>query len=199
MIGPLHLDFFNQERYLLNNVDIRINLTRNNLKFVLMSAENKEFKIIMQEAVLHVRKLKISSAAMIALSLALQKTAAKYPIKCSEVRFFTVPKGSSNMNQDVITGNLPQRIIVGLVDSEAYAGSYTKNAFHFQHFGLNYLTAHVMVTKFLPNRSHQISAKDYTSAVSTAYFRGWTACIVTTAATSTEKNIQRVTLYGHSI
>lgn len=143
MIGPLHLDFFNQERCLLNDVDIRINLTRSNPKFVLMTPTEVDAQIIVLEAILHVRKMKISPAVMNAHSLALQKTSAKYPINRSDVRYFTIPKGSSNMNHDVITGKLPQRIIIGLVDSEAYAGSYTKNPYNFQHFGLNGITVHV--------------------------------------------------------
>ncbi len=99
MIGPLHVDFFNQERCLLNDVDIRINLMRHNTKFVLMmSPDDSDIQINVLEAILHARKMKISTAVMNAHSLALQKTSAKYPIRRRNVCYFTIPKGSSNMS-----------------------------------------------------------------------------------------------------
>lgn len=38
---------------------------------------------------------------------------------------------------------LPQRLVIGFVENRAFNGDYSRNAFHFQHFNLNYLSLSV--------------------------------------------------------
>ncbi|XP_034256972.1 uncharacterized protein F54H12.2-like [Thrips palmi] len=46
LLGPIHSDFFNQDRFLLNNVELRIKLTRSRDAFVLMSTNRNEKVVI---------------------------------------------------------------------------------------------------------------------------------------------------------
>jgi hypothetical protein len=46
LIGRLHGDIFNQEKFLLNGVDLRIKLVRSRDNFVLMSASAGKLKIV---------------------------------------------------------------------------------------------------------------------------------------------------------
>ena len=55
MFGRLHSEMFCQDRYLLNGVDLRLWMSRNNSKFVLM-ADADEPKVIISAATLYVRK-----------------------------------------------------------------------------------------------------------------------------------------------
>ncbi|KAK3917943.1 Pre-mRNA-processing ATP-dependent RNA helicase prp5 [Frankliniella fusca] len=55
VMGPIHSDFFNQDRFLLNNVELRIKLTRQRDPFVLMSTFQNE-KLLILDATLLVRK-----------------------------------------------------------------------------------------------------------------------------------------------
>ena len=56
----------------------------------------------------------------------------------------SVPRGNLTLTQDhVFLGQLPNRIVVGCVTSEAFNGRYGKNPFNFQHMDINFLTVHV--------------------------------------------------------
>ncbi|XP_072041591.1 uncharacterized protein F54H12.2-like [Amphiura filiformis] len=68
---------------------------------------------------------------------------AKYPIRRVDVKSFSIPQGNlSFVRESLFTGQIPRRIIFGLVDNTAYNGAYAKNPYFFKHFNLNYLALH---------------------------------------------------------
>lgn len=145
MMGKLHLDLFFQDRYLLNNVDIKIRLVRSKDSFALMAGgANPSFKVTIVDATLFVRKVKLSATVQSAHIKCLQKGTAKYPIRRVDVKVFSVPRGNLTVNQEnLFLGQLPKRVIVGCVDSDAYNGSYAKNPFHFKHYDINFLALYI--------------------------------------------------------
>ena len=61
----------------------------------------------------------------------------KYPVVRSEIRTFSFDGRSTRFEQDnVFVGRVPDRVIVGLVDSRAYNGTLTRYPFAFQKFGV---------------------------------------------------------------
>ena len=67
MIGRLHGDIFNQEKYLLDMVKVRLRLHPSKNQFCLMCSEtNSNFKMKVLDAVLKVRKVHISPNAYLA-------------------------------------------------------------------------------------------------------------------------------------
>jgi hypothetical protein len=66
MIGRIHSDIFFQERYMLNEVNVRIKLIRSNDAFCLMSTGATQFKVIVTFASLLIRKVKISPSVYLA-------------------------------------------------------------------------------------------------------------------------------------
>lgn len=118
-----------------------IKLIRNPPEFYLMlPGEDTKIRAKITSAQLFVRKVKISPQILLAHSMALEKATAKYPIKRVVVKTYTI---SQNM-PDFTTPNLsstvlPTRVIVGMVDSRAFNGSYKHNPFNFQHFNLRQL------------------------------------------------------------
>jgi len=63
MMGRIHGDIFFQQKYLLNQVDIKIKLIRGNDNFCLMGAAVA--KIVVTHASLFVRKVKLSSSVFL--------------------------------------------------------------------------------------------------------------------------------------
>ncbi|GFY04307.1 uncharacterized protein F54H12.2 [Trichonephila clavipes] len=78
MIGRLHVDLFNQDRLLLNLVDLKIKLIRSKPEFCLMG--NEGYKIVFDHVSIFVRKVHINPGVLIAHAKALEKATAKYPI-----------------------------------------------------------------------------------------------------------------------
>lgn len=79
MLGHVHSDIFNQEKFLLNGVELRVRLIRARDSFNLLS-ENTTFKVNIVEANLFIRRIKINPAVLLAHSKTLSMTTAKYPI-----------------------------------------------------------------------------------------------------------------------
>lgn len=139
LIGPLHIDLASQPKLLLNGVNVRIKLERNKTIFSLIgSADN--YKINVQSASLFVRKVSVSPSVILGHEKALLQGVVKIPIRRVEIKTFALPSGiQSTTIANAFIGQLPSRIILGLVSNAAYNGSITKNPFNFANYNLNYL------------------------------------------------------------
>ena len=141
VLSRLHTDVGLQGRYLLNGVDIELRLIRNSNAFCLMAPQGSTYKLKIVEASFFVRKVKLSSATQLEHIKLLDKENkhAIYPLSRTEVRTFTIPAANlSAQEENLFSGQLPRRIIIGMVESQAYEGSYSKNPFNFKDFNLNY-------------------------------------------------------------
>ena len=145
MTGPIHSDIFFQERLLLNGVNLRLKLNRAKNAFCLVSsATGPNFKVVITEAILYVRKVKIASSIALGHAAALKQTTAKYPIRRVDCKVLTIPGGFGAFNPDnIFLGRIPKRLVLGLVDTEAYNGSYTANPFNFKHHNLSQVGVYV--------------------------------------------------------
>lgn len=140
LLGHLHCDIFNQERFLINGVEMRIRLVRTNDAFCLMSS-SKDCSIRIVEASLLVRRAKIAPGILLAHARALSKSTAKYPMTRVEVKAVSLHSGVHGDTLDnVILGQLPKRIIIGFVDNKAFNGDRKLNPFNFQNYKINYLS-----------------------------------------------------------
>lgn len=146
MIGHLHCDVFNQDKFLLNGVEMTLRLVRSKNDFCLMQPQAGALsrKIVIKDISLLVRRVKINPNLLIAHAKTLSHSTAKYPITRVEVKTFTLHRGILGDTLDnVILGQLPKRIILGFVDNRAYNGNKQLNPFNFQHFNVNYLSLYV--------------------------------------------------------
>jgi hypothetical protein len=107
-------------------------------------ADVDNYKIIIKDLALFVRNVQLSPAVRIGHVKALEKTSCKYPIRRVEVKVDTVPRGNMNYVQDsMFLGQLPKRLVIGCVDSDALNGTITKFPFDFKHYKINLLVLNV--------------------------------------------------------
>lgn len=143
LLGHLHCDIFNQERFLINGVEMRLRLVRSSDAFCLMTS-SKDWSLRIIEASLLVRRAKIAPGMLLAHARALSKSTAKYPVTRVEVKALSMHAGVHGDTLDnVILGQLPKRIIIGFVDNKAFNGDRSLNPFNFQNYGINYLSLYV--------------------------------------------------------
>lgn len=143
LMGPLRIDIFEQDRYLPNGVDIKLRFHPQKRTFALMAANN-HFKIEISEAYLLMRKVRPSPGVLLGHSDALAKGPAKFPITRKECKCFAVSTGLRGFKKDnIFLGQLPKRIVIGMVGGDAFAGSVTENPYNFQHFNINHLQMYV--------------------------------------------------------
>lgn len=154
LIGALHFDLASQQKLLINGVNVRIKLEQNKDVFTLMSA-NDSYKIKIDLASLYVRKVNVTPSVMLAHEKALEKGVIKMPIRRIDVKTFALPRGlQSSTIANAFIGQLPTRIILGLVTNSAYNGAINKNPFNFHHHNVSYICAQ-LGGRMIPSKAYQ--------------------------------------------
>lgn len=144
MVGHVSCDFFNQERYLLNGVEMCLKFTKSKDAFQLMTAEAGGAKATIVDATLYVRKVRMNSTILLAHNRALAIKPAKYPMTRVDIKAITLsPEIQSKTIGDIYRGRIPKSIIIGFVSNAAFNGSFTKNPFFFHHYNLNFLSLYI--------------------------------------------------------
>jgi hypothetical protein len=139
LAGALRFDFFNQPKYLIPGVNVRIQLQRNKPAFALLVTNNTTPVIEINKAVLYVRRVRVNTALALGHQMGLLKQNAIYPITKTKVITYTLAKGSMSYFKDNIFSSLrlPKFVVVGFVKALAFAGDYRSNPFNFEHFNVN--------------------------------------------------------------
>ena len=116
VIGRPYLDLCFQERLILNGGRYELKFVRSKHDFCLITTVASLFS-----ASLFARKVKLAPAVQLAHIKALEVNNAKYPIRRVETKVISVPKGNLTVTQEnLFLCQLPQRIVVGCVDSAAF-------------------------------------------------------------------------------
>ena len=134
-IGRLLNDIFQQSRYMLNNVNVKIKLTRAEPEFALMNhTGTAKARFEINSAKLSIRRVRVSPAVMIAHQKVLAKSNAIYPFSQKHVQAYTLLKGSKTfVKENLYNGKTPKLLIVGMLNSSNFNGMFTANPYNFVH------------------------------------------------------------------
>ena len=124
MTGRPHRGIFNQEKYLLHMVKVRLRLHHSKNQFSLMCSQtNPNFKLKVLDTDLKVRKVHISPNAYLGITSALKENTARYPIRRVIIKSYSISAGSILRSVDrVFRDVIPQRVVVRTVDNGAFNG-----------------------------------------------------------------------------
>ena len=136
--GRIHSELFNQSKLFPGGHEIRIKLHRQDPSFSLFCKDRTaKYVIQTQKAILQVRHCQISSHILESHNKALQSRNYKFPLTRVAMKFHTYGSGRNDLSeQNLVSGPLPTKVIVGLVRSDAFNGLSTKNPLNFEHFEL---------------------------------------------------------------
>jgi hypothetical protein len=151
LIDKLKFDIAYQQRYILNDTNVTISLTRCSESFSLLYKKalttdpdlNPKIKIL--DASLFIRKHVLYPSIVLSHQRLLEEGhSARYPFKKSEVKFFSIPKSSQSfIEENVFLGSVPQRVVLAFVPSNGFVGNYSVNPYVFSHYDLNYISLSV--------------------------------------------------------
>ena len=143
MEGRLHCDIFHQNRLIMNGVDVKIRLIPSKSSFNLIGPDDT-YRSIITHASFFARKIRLNPAVALAQAKALEIAPAKYPVKRVVVKTFTVPRGNASVVQDnLFLSQTPNRLVIGLVASDAFNGSIITNPFHFATHDVSFLSLYL--------------------------------------------------------
>ena len=139
VMGPLYLDFFKQNRYLISQTDMRLKLIPSKPEFVLNAhGATSDFKIQFTKVVLFVARAEPNPSVINGHALGLKRQNAIYPINHNQLITFTIPTGQQSATKDRLFPDLaPKSLLIAMVENDAFNGNIKKNPFHFEHFSLN--------------------------------------------------------------
>ncbi len=135
LCGRIHSDVFNINKYILNNVNVSLELFKNKPILYLIGDkdEAEPYKIIIESAHLKFRRVKISPSVMLAHAMVLEKTTAKYPLKRTIVHNYPYEFASTKFEKCLHSGVMPSRVLIALVETDRVSGSLNTNPFKFDH------------------------------------------------------------------
>ena len=121
---------------MLNEIGVKIKLVRSKDAFCLMGATAAKVKIV--HASMFVRKVKLMSSVFLAHAKTLENGTAKYPVRRVVCKTFAVPQNYRDVSHEkLFSGQLPTRLVVGLVNNRAFNGHLESNPFNFKHYNLS--------------------------------------------------------------
>jgi hypothetical protein len=148
--GKLHSDIFNLNHFMVNSVDLSIELTKSKASFYLIGDDVNEYIFNYEECFLRLRRQIISPSVMAAHALAAEQTNFKYPMKRVVIKPFVIPHLSTScIITAICKGIMPRRVICGFLETSAYDGAIKENPYEFKNFGLTSLQLKVN-SKSLP-------------------------------------------------
>ena len=81
------------------------------------------------------RHCAIAPPIALAHTAALRSKNIKYHVRCVEMKFFTKGAGRGDITEsNLVNGQIPRHIVIGLVETDAFNGKITSNPFNFEHF-----------------------------------------------------------------
>jgi hypothetical protein len=139
MAGRISHDLFEIDRFILNQVGMLIQFYPAKPRFYLMTDSlNPDFYFHIEEMTLSICKVLVNPGIIYGHSMALQKTAAKYPFQKTEVKMTSIAQGLINFTYDnICPTRLPNKIVIGFVNSQAAVGSFSLSPWNFQGFDMS--------------------------------------------------------------
>lgn len=175
MEGPLLEDVFNIDKYLIQGVDLYIKLYRSSNPFVLMSAETTpNYKLEIVDAAFKTCKVKVDSGVVVNHVKQIEKEAAKYYVRQTEIKKNTLAKDSGEFIWDNMFPKRPSLVIIGLTSQKGGNGSYELNPLNFKHYSTTDVALYVN-GESVPARPLKLDFGNNLK-VATAYLNLFEAC-----------------------
>lgn len=146
LMTPIRADLFHCDRLWLNYLPVRVELHRNSDKFCLAyygaeAANTISAKISVQSMMWYVRRVDVLPSIAVDMELRLKRSSAKYPLRRVQVKTLHVDGGRRDTPNTVLfNGQIPRRMVIGCVGRDNYHGSFKKNPFLFDNFGIQSVT-----------------------------------------------------------
>lgn len=136
-------DICNQKKFLPNKIPVRLKTNVNGDRFNLMyknpgaNAAVKGYNISIETAVVSVPFVKLLPSYLGGYMLALKKEPDEIRFMKSEIASYNIAVGTTNIViENLFQDRIPNKLILGFVDAEAYNGDNQKNGFNFQHMNI---------------------------------------------------------------
>ena len=142
MEGSLNECSLNLDKYLINGLDVTIRLTRTTDEFMLnTNAPERKYTLKIKDAKMRMRMMDVGPSIITGHDSGLKEGGmAQYFFRQSHIHHFTLSQGDRSACQTIFTGDLPNRIVVAMIEERRHLGNYTLNPLHFDTFNCEHMS-----------------------------------------------------------
>lgn len=137
-ITKIDSDLFNQDLYLVNNVEIDIEIMPQDDNFLILTPTTNTNDYVMDiiSCKLYVKNIDLMDGLALDITRRLETTPTRYAIRKSMTKSLFITEGRTEVNANLFTEQVPRRIILGMVENSAYVGNKHLSPFQFKPFGV---------------------------------------------------------------
>jgi hypothetical protein len=221
-VARLDFDLANQNRFLVNNVDLNFTLTKSDDDFLvhtLFAGDANTYRVRALNVRLYVVSVDLQPSLNLTIAQMLQKQSAKYPCRQMAIHTAYLTEGRTEFVHNLFTNVIPRRLIFALVPAEAYDGDKALDPFNCQPFdlreiivnagGLNYPSVGYnfnwdaakgpvsFVRGYVDMMNASSAQQNITNGITMAQFKnGWTFFVVPLTASLEDSNGFEPVRYG---
>jgi len=138
-ISRLHADIFQQQKLLLNQMEMEIQIMPNlNSQFCIETpdSDKTEYRLVIDSCRLYVKLVDIFDSLSLSFASQLAQKPAKYAIRRTEMKSMVIGAGRREFTASLFNNQLPRRIVLGIVDHADFTGSTRRTPFNFINAGV---------------------------------------------------------------
>jgi hypothetical protein len=144
-ISQIHADIFQQELYLVNNIEIELEITPHTDTFTILSPQwtpaiNARYRLEITDCRLFVKTVSLMDGLALDIAKKLEVQPARYALRKTMAVSHLLTAGRTEAHINLFSDQLPRRLVVGMVANEAFRGDYTLSPFNFQPFDVREIT-----------------------------------------------------------
>ncbi|KAL3086703.1 hypothetical protein niasHS_008036 [Heterodera schachtii] len=134
-ISKLSADIFNQDLYMISNVEIDIELALQSDDFMIHqeAANRDKYTLEVVDCRLIVKTVDLMDGLSLDIAKKLDLEPARYGIRKTLMKSLFITGGRYDFSANLFTEEVPRRVIIGLVPNQNYIGQNQKNPFYFNH------------------------------------------------------------------
>ncbi|KAL3084407.1 hypothetical protein niasHS_008562 [Heterodera schachtii] len=134
-ISKLSADIFNQDLYMISNVEIDIELALQSDDFMTHqeAANRDKYTLEVVDCRLIVKTVDLMDGLSLDIAKKLDLEPARYGIRKTLMKSLFITGGRYDFSANLFTEEVPRRVIIGLVPNQNYIGHNQKNPFYFNH------------------------------------------------------------------
>ncbi|KAL3079165.1 hypothetical protein niasHT_036218 [Heterodera trifolii] len=134
-ISKLSADIFNQDLYMISNVEIDIELALQSDDFMIHqeAANRDKYTLEVVDCRLIVKTVDLMDGLSLDIAKKLDMEPARYGIRKTLMKSLFITGGRYDFSANLFTEEVPRRVIIGLVPNQNYIGHNQKNPFYFNH------------------------------------------------------------------
>lgn len=143
-IGPIQMDFFRMRKYIIPGVEMMLRFYRQDPNFYIINmkdpTKNESFKVVIERAYLHVRRIKLFEGSHMVIEKRLLTTPAIYEFFDTTMKPIIVPENIFSIDVTLHEGILPSRLDIIQMSQADFTGPATNSPFAFQHADMRSVT-----------------------------------------------------------